>query len=80
MGYSDKEKLGFCKSQVIQYVQKIETWTDFKTFVNGITSAKLKTKLKKAYQNAIIENDKSITQHGIKKSNSQAMDSEIDNI
>ena len=50
MGYTDDEKLGFCKSIILQYVQNISSWTAFKIFVNGITPAKLKTKLKKRRQ------------------------------
>lgn len=80
MSYTEEEKLGFCKSKIIQYVENIQTWTEFKTFVNSITKIKLKNKLKQAYQDAQVENDNSITQHGIKKANNQAMDSEIDNI
>lgn len=79
MGYTDNEKLGFCKSTIIAYVRNISTWTDFKNFVNAITSAKLKTKLKKAYQDSIAENDDSIIKHQVKKGKSQLMDSEIDN-
>lgn len=80
MSYTDDEKLGFCKSVIYKYLQNIKTWTDFKNFVKNISTITLKNKLKQAYQNSIVENDNSITLHGIKKSNSQVMGSEIDNI
>jgi len=57
MSYSDEEKRAFSISYIIAHLNTLDTFAKFKTFVNGVSSAKIKTKLKEAFQNAQVEDD-----------------------
>jgi len=80
MSYTEGQLLGFCKSTLVGYIQSIQTWTSFKNFLNTITKAKLKTKLKTDFQNRGLENDNSILKHQEQKANNLDAETKIDNL
>jgi len=78
MSYVNEEKRAFCIGAIIRHLNTLDTWDKFKVFVNGVTPAKLKAKLKKAYQDGQVEADLVITSVQEKKTNDAEMESEID--
>lgn len=77
MSYSEEEKRSFCIGYIIEYLNTLDTWAKFKTFKDGISSAKLNAKLKKAYQDAQIADDIIISSAQEKKVNDSEMESEF---
>ncbi|MBA7607306.1 hypothetical protein ES703_14465 [subsurface metagenome] len=80
MSYVDEEKRAFCISKIIEHLNTLDTWEKFKTFVNGITSQKIKTKLKEAYLKAGDEGTIAIESAQTKKDNDESMAVEIDSL
>ncbi len=80
MGYTDIEKLGKCKQVAEEYIRNIQTYAEFKTFLNNKPKTELKPKIKKAFKDSKAEHFSSIVLHEEKRLNDEAMDSEIDNL
>lgn len=80
MAYTDDEKRNFCVGVIVKYLNSLNTWDKFKTFVNEVTKEKLKTKLKEAYQLAQTQDDTAIILIEEKRANDGIMLSEIDSL
>lgn len=80
MSYSDEEKRAFCIAKIVEHLNTLDTWTKFKTFINGITKAKLKALLKQAFIDAQASGDLVISSAQEKKANDAEMASEIEGL
>jgi len=78
--YSDEEKRSFCISKIVEYLNGLDTWDKFKTFINGITRAKIKALLKQAYVDAQAQGDITINEAQAKKANDAEMENEIEEL
>ena len=80
MNYLDEEKRAFCIGKIIEHLNTLDTWEKFKVFVRGVTSQKIKAKLKEAYQDARTEGDLVIGSAQEKRLADEAMVNEIEEI
>lgn len=55
MALTDERKLFLAKQEFIRKIGSIETWVQFLSLVNGITSAQLKTLLRNNLQDVVDE-------------------------
>jgi len=75
-----EEKRSFCVGEIIKKLNTLDTWEKFVDFINTLTKAKLKATLKKAYQDAQVEDDLVISSAQEKKLADEAMESEIEGL
>jgi len=80
MNYADEEKRAFCVGYIIEYLNTLDTWPKFCAFINEVTPAKIKSKLKKGWQDAQLQDDIVIASAQEKKSKDKKMELEIDNL
>lgn len=80
MGYTDTEKLEKSKQVFIKYITEIQTYAEFKDFLNNKPKGVIKPKLKQAFKDSKDEHFSSIILHEEKRVNDEAMDSEIDTL
>lgn len=80
MSFVDEEKRAFCASEIIKALNELDTWEKFKVFIDTISKAKIKARLKQAYKDAQAQGDLDISDAQARKANDAEMESEIEGL
>ena len=78
MDYTNEEKRVFCISRIMEFLNTLDTWEKFTDFVNTVSKAKFKARLKQAYLDAQDKGDLVIGSAQEKKIADEAMINEIE--